>query len=296
MKNRIRTLSAEVLTAVLAVLLLIGGALGFVSTKPVRAGAESATTILLTSEEDYRTYAAALNGGSKTVEIGGTSYTIAGSQVMLSGNIVLTGDPVSLGTAEHPFKGTFNGASHTVTVPEGTDYIFGTVEDATVGGIKVSGTAGLIGTVAGDVTILNGTISVSGTLIGTVAAGATVTINDNAAVISASAFAETNNGTIVIRNFSSITVSGGISSDYFAVEAPNGVDYTVSESGVHTYSQVSGVAKIGTTYYTTVQAAIEAASGETTVILVNDVSEDIAVAAGQNIVLDLNGHTLANAG
>ena len=221
MKNRIRTLWAEVSAAVLVVLLLLGGALGFALPKPARAraGAETTSTILLANAEDYRTYAAALNGGADEVTLGGGTYRISESQVILSGEIDLSGGFEKLGTSTHPFTGGFNGANHTVTVPDGTDYIFGTVADATVGGIKVSGTVGLIETVAGD-----------------------------------------------------------------------------SESGEYTYSQVSGVAKIGATYYTTLQAAIDAASAGATVALVNDVKEDIAVAAGQEITLDLNGHTLTNEG
>ena len=221
MKNRIRTLWAEVSAAVLVVLFLLVGALGFALPKPAqaRAGAETTSTILLANAEDYRTYAAALNGGADEVTLGGGTYRISESQVILSGEIDLSGGFEKLGTSTHPFTGGFNGANHTVTVPDETDYIFGTVANATVGGIKVSGTAGLIETVAGD-----------------------------------------------------------------------------SESGEYTYRQVSGVAKIGATYYTTLQQAIDAASAGETVALVNDVTEDIAVAAGQEITLDLNRHTLTNAG
>ena len=152
MKNRIRTLWAEVSAAVLVVLFLLVGALGFALPKPAqaRAGAETTSTILLANAEDYRTYAAALNGGADEVTLGGGTYRISESQVILSGEIDLSGGFVGLGTSTHPFTGGFNGANHTVTVPDETDYIFGTVANATVGGIKVSGTAGLIETVAGD--------------------------------------------------------------------------------------------------------------------------------------------------
>lgn len=46
-------------------------------------------------------------------------------------------------------------------------------------------------------------------------------------------------------------------------------------------------------YYTTLQAAIDAAGAEeTTITLVNNVDENVVIAAGQNITLDLNGKTL----
>lgn len=55
------------------------------------------------------------------------------------------------------------------------------------------------------------------------------------------------------------------------------------------------VAKVGETGYISVQAAINAAGqAETTVTLRLDVTESITIAAGQNITLDLNGHTITN--
>lgn len=54
------------------------------------------------------------------------------------------------------------------------------------------------------------------------------------------------------------------------------------------------VAKIGDQGYATLSAAIEAASGETTIVLQKDTNEDITIPASANIVLDLNGKTLTN--
>ena len=54
------------------------------------------------------------------------------------------------------------------------------------------------------------------------------------------------------------------------------------------------VAKIGTTEYETVNAAIEAASNGATIVILNNVTEDISIANGKTIVLDLAGFKLTN--
>ena len=61
-------------------------------------------------------------------------------------------------------------------------------------------------------------------------------------------------------------------------------------------SDGSNVAKVGNTYYATVSAAITAVTGSTsnTVTLLKDVKEDVTIAENQDIILDLNGHTLTN--
>lgn len=52
----------------------------------------------------------------------------------------------------------------------------------------------------------------------------------------------------------------------------------------------------GIVYYDTLQAAINAAESGATVTLLKDLTESVTVAAGQEIVLDLNGCTLTNSG
>ena len=52
-------------------------------------------------------------------------------------------------------------------------------------------------------------------------------------------------------------------------------------------------AAVGTTHFDTVQEAVNSESAET-VTLLKDTSEDVTIADGQNIVLDLDGHTLTN--
>lgn len=55
------------------------------------------------------------------------------------------------------------------------------------------------------------------------------------------------------------------------------------------------VAKIGDKYYYTIQDAIdEASTAETTIVIIKDTDEVSTVAEGQNIILDLNGHTVGS--
>ena len=54
------------------------------------------------------------------------------------------------------------------------------------------------------------------------------------------------------------------------------------------------VAAIGTTHYSTLQEAVDAATAGQTVKLVADVTEDITIPTGKNITLDLGNSTLTN--
>ena len=67
----------------------------------------------------------------------------------------------------------------------------------------------------------------------------------------------------------------------------DGVDNCTTEDCDH-------VAAIGTTHYSTLQEAVDAATAGQTVKLVADVTEDITISAGKNITLDLGNSTLTN--
>ena len=54
------------------------------------------------------------------------------------------------------------------------------------------------------------------------------------------------------------------------------------------------VAAIGTTHYSTLQEAVDAAGDEATVKLLDNLTEDVTIGSGKNIVLDLGGKTLTN--
>ena len=67
------------------------------------------------------------------------------------------------------------------------------------------------------------------------------------------------------------------------------------EGGTTPPASTTAVAKIGEQEYTTLQAAINAASGsENTVVLLKDLTESITIASDKNVTLDLNGKTLTN--
>ena len=67
----------------------------------------------------------------------------------------------------------------------------------------------------------------------------------------------------------------------------DGVDNCTTENCGH-------VAAIGTTHYSTLQEAVDAATAGQTVKLVADVTEDITIPTGKNITLDLGNSTLTN--
>lgn len=61
-----------------------------------------------------------------------------------------------------------------------------------------------------------------------------------------------------------------------------------------TYTAVKGNAQVGSKCYASVQAAIDAANEGDTVKLLADATEDVTVAEGKNLTLDLNGFKLTN--
>lgn len=72
--------------------------------------------------------------------------------------------------------------------------------------------------------------------------------------------------------------------------------YTVKDGSDSdtTYTAVKGNAQVGSKCYASVQAAIDAANEGDTVKLLADATEDVTVAEGKNLTLDLNGFKLTN--
>ncbi len=60
-------------------------------------------------------------------------------------------------------------------------------------------------------------------------------------------------------------------------------------------ASTTAVAKIGEQEYTTLQAAVEAATTGQTIVLVADTTEDITVVSGKDITIDLSGKKVTNA-
>ncbi|MBO7150545.1 MAG: hypothetical protein J6V82_02215 [Clostridia bacterium] len=99
-------------------------------------GTTSATPdLVINSAQDLIAFAAAVNGGDAFV----------GKVVALGGNIDLTDVAwTPIGTAEHPFSGTFDGAGHTVSnlIYKGSAQVygfFGVIAGATVQNLSVAG-------------------------------------------------------------------------------------------------------------------------------------------------------------
>ena len=76
-------------------------------------------------------------------------------------------------------------------------------------------------------------------------------------------------------------------------EAANGAIAPVAETG-GVEGTTASVAEVNGTKYSSLQAAIDAAQDGETVTLLTDATEDVAVAAGKNVTLDLGGKTLTN--
>ena len=90
-----------------------------------------------------------------------------------------------------------------------------------------------------------------------------------------------------------VAVSGGTFSSAVASDlCAEGYAPVANADG--TYSVGAPVAQISGTVFTSLQAAIDAAQDGKTVMLLTDATEDVTIAAGKNITLDLNGKTLTN--
>lgn len=75
-------------------------------------------------------------------------------------------------------------------------------------------------------------------------------------------------------------------------KAANEVAAPVAETGRE--GATAGVAEVNGVSYPSLQAAIDAAQGADTVKMLTDATEDVTVATGKNVALDLGGKTLTN--
>ncbi len=122
-------------------------------------------------------------------------------------------------------------------------------------------------------------------------------INQGKTTITGGTFTAGSNGVIFqnVDNTSLLTVQGGTYSVDVVDYLPEGYQTVISE-GKYVVQQQTAVAKIGDTPYASLQDAIDAAGEtETTITLVDDVTDITAlnIASGKNIVLDLNGKTIS---
>lgn len=90
-----------------------------------------------------------------------------------------------------------------------------------------------------------------------------------------------------------VAVSGGTFSSAVSADlCAEGCTPIVNTDGTH--GVASGVAYVAGKGFDTLQAAIDAAQDGQTVTLLTDATEDVTIAAGKNITLDLGGKTLTN--
>lgn len=77
-------------------------------------------------------------------------------------------------------------------------------------------------------------------------------------------------------------------------EADGTTETTDQETTGSEETKVAKVAEVAGTQYESLQAAVDAAADGATVTLEADATEDVTIAAGKNVVLDLGGKTLTN--
>lgn len=108
---------------------------------------------------------------------------------------------------------------------------------------------------------------------------------------------ENNSQTVQNKFFSAWnTEEDGSGTEYLEGQEVNNLA-SVDGTEINLYAQwVDGVARIGTTYYTTLQAAINAVQNngnETLIELFADVTENLTVSSGKNIRFDFRNHTVS---
>ena len=116
--------------------------------------------------------------------------------------------------------------------------------------------------------------------------------NDNAALKAYTWDSSTKQESAFDSSAKTVTVSGGTFSSAVPTEyCAEG--FTCIKNSDGTYG-IASIAQVGDKGYASLQSAIDDAADGATVKLLANTSEDIAIAKGKNLTLDLNGFTLAN--
>lgn len=225
---------------------------------------------------------------------GGTTINISGG--------TLTAKPYDATSAAcgiyHPNEGTLNITGGTINVNNGVGVLMRGGEMTMTGGeINATGDATRTGSV-GDT---NQKIGVSGVIFDRDAnypavATTSIKIDGEAKVSGAKAAVELINDNNVADAKSAFKLKGGTySSDVTALLDENSVAVKQGEN----YVVTTYYAQVGETRYTTLQDAVDAATAGQTVTVITDVDmtsgKNITVKEGQNIVLDMNGHSIKGA-
>ena len=232
--------------------------------------------------------------GNGTKGQGGTTINVSGG--------TLTAKPYDATSAAcgiyHPNEGTLNITGGTINVADGVGVLMRGGEMTMTGGeINATGDATRTGSV-GDA---NQKIGVSGVIFDRDAnypavATTSITIDGDAKVKGAKAAVELINDNNVADAKSAFKLQGGTySSDVTALLDEN----SVAEKQGENYVVTTYYAQVGETKYATLQEAVDAATAGQTVTVINDVDitsgKNIYVKEGQDIVLDMNGHSIKGA-
>lgn len=232
--------------------------------------------------------------GNGSKGMGGTTINISGG--------TLTAKPYDATSAAcgiyHPNEGTLKITGGTINVTDGVGVLMRGGEMTMTGGeINATGDATRTGSV-GDA---NQKIGVSGVIFDRDAnypavATTSITIDGDAKVKGAKAAVELINDNNVADAKSAFKLQGGTySSDVTALLDEN----SKAEKQGENYVVTTYYAQVGETKYATLQEAVDAATAGQTVTVINDVDitsgKNIYVKEGQDIVLDMNGHSIKGA-
>ena len=232
--------------------------------------------------------------GNGTKGYGGTTINVSGG--------TLTANAADKASAAcgiyHPNEGTLKITGGTINVTDGVGVLMRGGEMTMTGGeINATGDATRTGSV-GDT---NQKIGVSGVIFDRDAnypavATTSITIDGDAKVKGAKAAVELINDNNVADAKSAFKLQGGTySSDVTALLDEN----SVAEKQGENYVVTTYYAQVGETKYATLQEAVDAATAGQTVTVINDVDitsgKNIYVKEGQDIVLDMNGHSIKGA-
>ena len=233
--------------------------------------------------------------GNGTKGQGGTTINVSGG--------TLTAKPYDATSAAcgiyHPNEGTLNITGGTINVADGVGVLMRGGEMTMTGG-EINAT-GDDATRTGSVGDTNQKIGVCGVIFDRDAnypavATTSIKIDDDAKVSGAKAAVELINDNNVADAKSAFKLKGGTySSDVSALLDEN----SVAEKQGNNYVVTTYYAQVGETKYATLQKAVDAATAGQTVTVITDVDmtsgKNITVNAGQDIVLDMNGHSIKGA-
>lgn len=232
---------------------------------------------------------------------GNGSEGMGGTNINISGG-TLTAKPYDATSAAcgiyHPNEGTLKITGGTINVTDGVGVLMRGGEMTMTGGeINATGDATRTGTVGDN----NNNIGVSGVIFDRDAnypavASTSITIDGDAKVNGAKEAVELKNENNVADAKDAIKLLGGTyNKDVQSLLA----DGSVSVKQGDTYVVTTYYAQVGETKYATLQAAVDAATTGQTVTVINDVDmtsgKNLTVKAGQDIVLDMNGHSIKGA-